>query len=79
MSFPGLYELIVIGIVVLLLFGGGKVKEFMRAFGEGLREFRSAATEATTTIREAVDGDPAPPSTAKADGEAKEPPESPVG
>ncbi len=84
MSMPGLPELIVIGIVVLLLFGAGKVKEFMRAFGEGLREFRSAATEASSTIRDAVEGDPMPPSAPPADrqseGEQSESePDSPAG
>jgi sec-independent protein translocase protein TatA len=62
MSMPGLPEIILIAVVVLLLFGGGKVKEIMRAFGEGLREFRSAATEATNTIRDAVDAEPELPS-----------------
>ena len=58
MNMPGLPEIILIAVVVLLLFGGGKVKEIMRAFGEGLREFRSAATEATNSIKDAVEVDP---------------------
>jgi len=61
MSMPGLPEIIFIALAVLLLFGGGKVKEIMRAFGEGLREFRSAATEATNSIKDVVEAEPQAP------------------
>ncbi len=37
-------ELIVILVVVLIVFGAGKLPETMRSFGRGVREFRDAAS-----------------------------------
>ena len=42
MSMPGPFEILVILLVVLLLFGGKKLPEFGRALGEGIREFKKA-------------------------------------
>lgn len=39
---PGPFEILVIFLVVLLLFGGKKLPEFGRALGEGIKEFRKA-------------------------------------
>lgn len=36
----GTTELIVILVVVLLLFGGRKIPEFMKGLGKGIREFK---------------------------------------
>jgi sec-independent protein translocase protein TatA len=38
----GFQELLIIGIVVLVLFGGRKIPEFMRGLGKGIREFNDA-------------------------------------
>lgn len=35
-------ELILIGVVVLLLFGGKKLPELMRGLGKGINEFKNA-------------------------------------
>lgn len=35
-------ELILIGVVVLLLFGGKKLPELMRGLGKGIKEFKNA-------------------------------------
>ena len=35
-------ELIIIGVVVLLLFGGKKLPELMRGLGKGINEFKNA-------------------------------------
>lgn len=35
-------ELIMIGVVVLLLFGGKKLPELMRGLGKGINEFKNA-------------------------------------
>ena len=40
---PGQIFLIV--LVVLLLFGGRKIPEFMRGLGTGLKEFKNASKE----------------------------------
>ena len=38
----GMPELLVILLIVLLLFGGSKVKDIGRGLGEGIREFKKA-------------------------------------
>ncbi|SKB42552.1 Sec-independent protein translocase subunit TatA/TatB [Daejeonella lutea] len=38
----GAPELIMIGVVVLLLFGGKKLPELMRGLGKGINEFKNA-------------------------------------
>ena len=48
---PGGGELIVIGAIVLLLFGGKKIPELMKGIGKGIREFNSAKA----TIKEELD------------------------
>lgn len=41
----GTTELIIIGVVVVLLFGGKKIPEFMKGIGEALKEFRKASKD----------------------------------
>jgi len=38
----GTTELIVILVIVLLLFGGRKIPEFMKGLGKGMKEFKDA-------------------------------------
>ena len=40
---PG--QIFIIVLVVLLLFGGRKIPEFMRGLGTGLKEFKNATKE----------------------------------
>ena len=40
---PGPFEIIVIVLVVLLLFGGRKIPELMKGLGQGMREFKKAS------------------------------------
>ncbi len=53
-------ELILIGVVVLLLFGGKKLPELMRGLGKGINEFKNAKegvsveTEESTPINASV-------------------------
>ena len=54
MNWPGVPELIVIAIIILLLFGGDKLKEVMRSFGEGLKEFRSATSDLSNEVEQTV-------------------------
>ncbi len=42
---PGPTELIIIGVVILLLFGGRKIPELMRGLGKGVKEFKEATNE----------------------------------
>ena len=41
----GGWELIVIVLVVVLLFGGRKIPEMMKGLGQGLKEFKKARNE----------------------------------
>ncbi|MGQ9818703.1 MAG: twin-arginine translocase TatA/TatE family subunit [Candidatus Kapaibacteriales bacterium] len=40
----GVQELILIGIIILILFGGRKIPELMRGLGQGIREFKKASS-----------------------------------
>lgn len=42
----GTTELIIIGAIVFVMFGGKKLPELARGVGEAMREFRGAAKEA---------------------------------
>ena len=41
---PGFGELLVIFLIILVLFGGSKIPEIARSIGEGIREFKKAAS-----------------------------------
>ncbi len=53
-SMPGGSELILIGLVVLLLFGGRKIPELMRGLGRGIREFQDAKNNVKQEIEEGI-------------------------
>jgi sec-independent protein translocase protein TatA len=50
----GFQEFLVIGIVVLILFGGKKIPEFMRGLGKGIREFNDAKNNVKREIEEGI-------------------------
>ncbi|MBC8486685.1 MAG: twin-arginine translocase TatA/TatE family subunit [Bacteroidetes bacterium] len=37
---PGIWEILIIAVIVLLLFGGKKIPELMKGLGKGIREFK---------------------------------------
>jgi sec-independent protein translocase protein TatA len=41
----GTPEILVIGLIILVLFGSKRIPEFMRGLGTGVREFKKAARE----------------------------------
>ena len=41
----GTPELIIIAVVIVLLFGGKKIPEFMKGIGEAIKEFRQASKD----------------------------------
>ena len=45
----GAPEIILILAVVLLLFGGRKIPELMKGLGKGVKEFKDATNEPTST------------------------------
>ena len=42
---PGPWQIVLIVLVVLLLFGGRKIPELMRGLGQGMKEFKKATSE----------------------------------
>ena len=41
----GPWQIVLIGVIVLLLFGGKKIPELMRGLGSGIKEFKDASSE----------------------------------
>lgn len=54
MPIPGPWELILLLVIVLIIFGPGKLPDIGNAVGKGIREFRKASTE----LEESVRGEP---------------------
>jgi sec-independent protein translocase protein TatA len=44
-GFVGPWQIVLIVLVVLLLFGGRKIPELMRGLGSGIKEFKDATKE----------------------------------
>lgn len=42
LGMPGFWEIFLIVIALLLIFGGRKIPEIMKGFGKGIREFKDA-------------------------------------
>jgi sec-independent protein translocase protein TatA len=51
----GTGELVLIGLVVLLLFGGKKLPELMKGLGKGIREFKDAQNDIKNEIQKGMD------------------------
>ncbi len=47
-------EMILIGLAILLLFGGKKIPELMRGIGQGMREFNDAKKSVKDQIEEGM-------------------------
>ena len=50
----GFQEILLIAVVVLVLFGGRKIPEFMRGLGKGIREFNDAKTNVKREIEDSA-------------------------
>ena len=50
----GFQELLIIGVVVLVMFGGRKIPEFMRGLGKGIREFNNAKNNVKKEIEDGI-------------------------
>ncbi|MFN8355703.1 MAG: twin-arginine translocase TatA/TatE family subunit [Spirosomataceae bacterium] len=51
----GTGEIILIGLVILLLFGGRKLPELMRGLGKGIKEFKDAQNDIKKEIQKGMD------------------------
>ena len=52
----GTTELLIIAGIVLLLFGGKKIPELMRGLGQGMKEFKKATKEDTSSEENKEEG-----------------------
>jgi sec-independent protein translocase protein TatA len=52
MGFPGGWELLVIALIVLLLFGGKKIPELMKGLGKGVKNFKDGMNGVNETVNE---------------------------
>lgn len=51
----GMQELIFIGLIILLLFGGKKIPELMKGLGKGIKSFKDGVNEIEETVNKPVD------------------------
>lgn len=54
----GMPEIIIIAIVVLILFGGKKLPEFMRGVGKGVHDFKKGLDGVEEEIKKDINTDP---------------------
>ena len=50
----GFQELLIIGVVILVMFGGRKIPEFMRGLGKGISEFNDAKNNVKKEIEDGI-------------------------
>ena len=50
MRFPGTFEIILIILAIIILFGAKKIPEIARGLGKGLKEFKKAKDEISESI-----------------------------
>jgi sec-independent protein translocase protein TatA len=55
LGFVGPWQWIIIGLAILLLFGGRKLPELMKGLGTGIKEFKSATKEDDKDDKEGED------------------------
>lgn len=52
MAFVGGWEIIIIALIVLLLFGGKKIPELMKGLGKGVKSFKDGMKEVEEDVKE---------------------------
>ncbi len=55
---PGGWELVIIVLVIILLFGAKKIPELAKGLGKGIREFKDATKDIKNEIDEGLKEDP---------------------
>jgi len=51
----GIWEILIIALVILLLFGGKKIPELMKGLGKGVKSFKEGLNEVEKDIEEIDD------------------------
>lgn len=52
LGFVGGWEVVIIALVILLLFGGRKIPELMRGIGKGIRSFKDGIKDVEKEIED---------------------------
>jgi len=52
LGFLGGQELMIVGLIILVFFGGKKIPELMKGLGSGIREFNNAKNSIETEVKE---------------------------
>jgi sec-independent protein translocase protein TatA len=55
LGIPGPWQVVLIVLVVLLLFGGRKIPELMKGLGQGMKEFKKATNTEEKAAEEEAD------------------------
>ena len=48
----GLWEILIIALVILLIFGGRKIPELMKGLGKGVKSFKTGMAEAEKDLQD---------------------------
>ena len=48
----GLWEILIIALVILLIFGGRKIPELMKGLGKGVKSFKAGMAEAEKDLQD---------------------------
>lgn len=51
----GFQEILLIGVVVLVLFGAKKIPEFMKGLGKGVKEFKEGINDMKSEVEKDLD------------------------
>ena len=68
----GLWEILIIALVILLIFGGRKIPELMKGLGKGVKSFKAGMAEAEKDLQD-IKKDVAAEEPAKAEEPAEKP------
>ena len=52
LAFVGMWEVIIIALVILLIFGGKKIPELMKGLGKGVKNFKEGMKEVEKDVNE---------------------------
>ena len=52
LAFVGMWEVIIIALVILLIFGGKKIPELMKGLGKGVKSFKEGMKEVEEDVNE---------------------------
>lgn len=52
LAFVGVWEVVIIALVVLLLFGGRKIPELMKGLGKGIKSFKQGMNEVEEEVKD---------------------------